>query len=132
MRDMKTITNIKKELRLYQWDKEIKDIEFDTIHTPKGNTPMERVEIDSIDIPTYIDETPLDLLDNQITIQTLFEEAKLSDRQIEVLQMFYGLGCEELTTHQISEKLGLGICRIQQIKEKSIRMLRKIKNNIQL
>ena len=129
---MKTITNIKKELRLYQWDKEIKDIEFDTIHTPKGNTPMERVEIDSIDIPTYIDETPLDLLDNQITIQTLFEEAKLSDRQIEVLKMFYGLGCEELTTHQISEKLGLGICRIQQIKEKSIRMLRKIKNNIQL
>ena len=129
---MKTITDIKKELRLYQWDKEIKDIEFDTIHTPKGNTPMERVEIDSIDIPTYIDETPLDLLDNQITIQTLFEEAELSDRQIEVLKMFYGLGCEELTIHQISEKLGLGVCRVNQIKQKSIRMLRKIKNNIQL
>ena len=129
---MKTITDIKKELRLYQWDKEIRDIEFDTIHTPKGNTPMERVEIDSISIPTYIDETPLDLLDNQTTIQILFKEAGLSDRQIEVLQMFYGLGCEELTIYQISEKIGLGVCRVQQIKEKSIRMLRKIKNNIQL
>lgn len=129
---MKTITDIKKELRLYQWDKEIRDMEFDTIHTPKGNTPMERVEIDSIDIPTYIDETPLDLLDNQTTIQILFKEAGLSDRQIEVLQMFYGLGCEELTIYQISEKIGLGVCRVQQIKEKSIRMLRKIKNNIQL
>jgi len=132
MRDMKTITDIKKELRLYQWDKEIRDMEFDTIHTPKGNTPMERVEIDSIDIPTYIDETPLDLLDNQTTIQILFKEAGLSDRQIEVLQMFYGLGCEELTIYQISEKIGLGVCRVKQIKEKSIRMLRKIKNNIQL
>ena len=129
---MKTITEIKKELRLYQWDKEIRDMEFDTIHTPKGNPPMERVEIDSIDIPTYIDETPLDLLDNQTTIQILFKEAGLSDRQIEVLQMFYGLGCEELTIYQISEKIGLGVCRVQQIKEKSIRMLRKIKNNIQL
>ena len=129
---MKTITDIKKELRLYQWDKEIRDMEFDTIHTPKGNTPMERVEIDSIDIPTYIDETPLDLLDNQTTIQILFKEAGLSDRQIEVLQMFYGLGCEELTIYQISEKIGLGVCRVKQIKEKSIRMLRKIKNNIQL
>ena len=129
---MKTITDIKKELRLYQWDKEIRDMEFDTIHTPKGNTPMERVEIDSIDIPTYIDETPLDLLDNQTTIQILFKEAGLSDRQIEVLQMFYGLGCEELTIYQISEKIGLGVCRVNQIKQKSIRMLRKIKNNIQL
>ena len=129
---MKTITEIKKELRLYQWDKEIRDIEFDTIHTPKGNTPMERVEIDSIDIPTYIDETPLDLLDNQTTIQILFKEAGLSDRQIEILQMFYGLGCEELTIYQISEKIGLGVCRVNQIKQKSIRMLRKIKNNIQL
>ena len=129
---MKTITDIKKELRLYQWDKEIRDTQFDTIHTPSGQTPLEKVEIDSIDIPTYIDETPLDVMDNQITIQILFEEAGLSDRQIEVLKMFYGLGCEELTTHQISEKLGLGVCRINQIKEKSIRMLRKIKNNIQL
>ena len=129
---MKTITDIKKELRLYQWDKEIKDIEFDTIHTPKGNTPMERVEIDSIDIPTYIDETPLDVMDNQTTIQILFKEAGLSDRQIEVLQMFYGLGCEELTIYQISEKMGLGICRVQQIKAKSIRMLKAIKNQIEI
>ena len=91
-----------------------------------------RVEIDSISIPTYIDETPLDLLDNQTTIQILFKEAGLSDRQIEILQMFYGLGCEELTIYQISEKIGLGVCRVNQIKQKSIRMLRKNKNNIQL
>ena len=129
---MKTITDIKKELRLYQWDKEIRDTQFDTIHTPSGQTPLEKVEIDSIDIPTYIDETPLDVMDNQITIQILFEEAKLSERQIKVLQMFYGLGCKELPTHQISEKLELTVCRVNQIKEKSIRMLRKIKNNIQL
>ena len=129
---MNTITDIKKELRLYQWDKQIRDTQFDTIHTPSGQTPLEKVEIDSIDIPTYIDETPLDVMDNQMTIQILFEEAGLSDRQIEVLQMFYGLGCEELTIHQISEKLGLGVCRINQIKQKSIRMLRKIKNNIEL
>ena len=129
---MKTITDIKKELRLYQWDKEIRDTQFDTIHTPSGQTPLEKVEIDSIHIPTYIDETPLDVMDNQITIQILFEKAKLSERQIKVLQMFYGLGCKELPTHQISEKLELTVCRVNQIKEKSIRMLRKIKNNIQL
>ena len=129
---MNTITDIKKELRLYQWDKQIRDTQFDTIHTPSGQTPLEKVEIDSIDIPTYIDETPLDVMDKQMTIQILFEEAGLSDRQIEVLQMFYGLGCEELTIHQISEKLGLGVCRINQIKQKSIRMLRKIKNNIEI
>lgn len=129
---MKTITDIKKELRLYQWDKEIRDTQFDTIHTPSGRTPLEKVEIDSIDIPTYIDETPLDVMDNQITIQILFEEAGLSERQIKVLQMFYGLGCKELPTHQISEKLELTVCRVNQIKEKSIRMLRKIKNNIEI
>ena len=63
MRDMKTVTDIKKELRLYQWDMVIRNTEFDTIHTPSGHTPLEKVEIDSIDIPTYIDETPLDMMD---------------------------------------------------------------------
>lgn len=129
---MKTVTDIKKELRLYQWDMVIRNTEFDTIHTPSGHTPLEKVEIDSIDIPTYIDETPLDMMDNQTTIQILFKEAGLSDRQIEVLQMFYGLGCEELTIYQISEKMGLGICRVQQIKAKSIRMLKAIKNQIEI
>ena len=46
--------------------------------------------------------------------------------------MFYGLGCEELTIYQISEKMGLGICRVQQIKAKSIRMLKAIKNQIEI
>lgn len=129
---MNTITDIKKELRLYQSDKQIRDTEFDTIHTPAGNIPMERIEINSVDIPTYIDETPLNLLDNQITIQTLFEEAGLSEIQIKVLQMFYGLGCKEQTYYQISEKLELTACRVNQIKQKSIRMLKKIKNNIEI
>ena len=129
---MKTITKIKKELRLYQWDMEIRNTEFDTIHTPKGHTPMEKVEIDSIDIPTYIDKTSLDKMDNEMTLQILFEEAGLSDRQIEVLRMFYGLGCKELTIPQISEKIGLGIRTVQQIRCKSIRMLKKIKTQIEI
>lgn len=49
---------------------------------------------------------------------------QLSEREREVLKMFFGIGCQEMTLEEIGEKLDLTRERVRQIKEKAIIHLR--------
>ena len=49
----------------------------------------------------------------------------LSEREKEILQMFFGIGCQEMTLEEIGDKFGLTRERVRQIKEKAIRRLRQ-------
>ncbi len=48
----------------------------------------------------------------------------LTDREKEILQMFFGIGRQEMTLEEIGDKFNLTRERVRQIKEKAIRRLR--------
>lgn len=49
----------------------------------------------------------------------------LSDREKEIVKMFFGIGTQEMTLEEIGDKFGLTRERVRQIKEKAIRRLRQ-------
>ena len=48
----------------------------------------------------------------------------LTDREADIIRMFFGIACQEMTLEEIGEKFGLTRERVRQIKEKAIRRLR--------
>ena len=49
----------------------------------------------------------------------------LVERENDILRLFFGLGCREMTLEEIGERFGLTRERVRQIKEKAIRRLQK-------
>jgi RNA polymerase primary sigma factor len=96
----------------------------------------------SIDAPFNNDEEegkPLDFMEDSIFPQpdkpmmdeSLKEEidrvmSTISERQREILKMFFGHGYSEMTLEEIGEKFGLVRERVRQIKEEAIRKLRHV------
>lgn len=50
--------------------------------------------------------------------------ATLTERERDIIRMFFGIGCQERTLEEIGERFGLTRERVRQIKEKAIRRLR--------
>ncbi|MFV0346314.1 MAG: RNA polymerase sigma factor RpoD/SigA [Bacteroidales bacterium] len=50
--------------------------------------------------------------------------SSLTDRESDIVKMFFGIGCQEMTLEEIGEEFGLTRERVRQIKEKAIRRLR--------
>ena len=50
--------------------------------------------------------------------------ATLTERERDIVKLFFGIGCQEMTLEEIGEKFGLTRERVRQIKEKAIRRLR--------
>ena len=48
----------------------------------------------------------------------------LTDRETEILQMLFGIGCQEMTLEEIGDHFGLTRERVRQVKEKALRRLR--------
>jgi RNA polymerase primary sigma factor len=53
----------------------------------------------------------------------------LSDRERDIIKMFFGIGSQEMTLEEIGDKFGLTRERVRQIKEKAIRRLRTSNKN---
>lgn len=49
----------------------------------------------------------------------------LTDRESDIIKMFFGLGCQEMTLEEIGDQFQLTRERVRQIKEKAIRRLRQ-------
>ncbi len=49
----------------------------------------------------------------------------LTERESDIIKLFFGIGCQEMTLEEIGDKFGLTRERVRQIKEKSIRRLRQ-------
>jgi RNA polymerase primary sigma factor len=50
--------------------------------------------------------------------------ATLTERESDIIRLFFGIGCQEMTLEEIGERFGLTRERVRQIKEKAIRRLR--------
>ena len=74
------------------------------------------------------DDSPM--ADNTLVNESLSREidralSTLSDREKEIIQMFFGIGMQEMTLEEIGDKFGLTRERVRQIKEKAIRRLKQ-------
>ena len=74
------------------------------------------------------DDSPM--ADRSLVSESLSTEidralSTLTDREKEILQMFFGIGMQEMTLEEIGDKFGLTRERVRQIKEKAIRRLRQ-------
>lgn len=93
----------------------------------------------SIDAPFVEgeDNTLLDVMTNEdspmaddaLTQESLSSEveralSQLPDRDREIVKMFFGIGCQEMTLEEIGAKFDLTRERVRQIKEKAIRHLK--------
>jgi RNA polymerase primary sigma factor len=84
------------------------------------------------------DNSLLDVLvndDSPVADRTLMNESlsteveralsTLTDRERDIVKLFFGIGSQEMTLEEIGEKFGLTRERVRQIKEKAIRRLRQ-------
>jgi RNA polymerase primary sigma factor len=55
---------------------------------------------------------------------------QLQDRERDILKMFFGIGCQEMTLEEIGAKFDLTRERVRQIKEKAIRRLKGQKSRL--
>ena len=84
------------------------------------------------------DNSLLDVLvndDSPVADKTLINEslsteveralATLTERERDIIRLFFGINCQEMTLEEIGDKFGLTRERVRQIKEKAIRRLRQ-------
>jgi len=74
------------------------------------------------------DDAPI--ADGTLMYESLAKEidralATLTERESDIIKMFFGIGCQEVTLEEIGGKFGLTRERVRQIKEKAIRRLRQ-------
>ncbi len=74
------------------------------------------------------DDSPM--ADRSLVSESLAREidralSTLTDREKDIIQMFFGIGQQEMTLEEIGDKFGLTRERVRQIKEKAIRRLRQ-------
>ncbi|MCQ2201046.1 MAG: RNA polymerase sigma factor RpoD/SigA [Bacteroidales bacterium] len=67
--------------------------------------------------------------DRQLINESLSREIErtlstLTERESDIVKLFFGIGCQEMTLEEIGERFGLTRERVRQIKEKAIRRLR--------
>jgi RNA polymerase primary sigma factor len=67
--------------------------------------------------------------DSSLIMESLAKEigralATLTERESDIIRLFFGIGCQEMTLEEIGERFGLTRERVRQIKEKAIRRLR--------
>ena len=67
--------------------------------------------------------------DKKLLNESLMKEierslATLTERERDIIKLFFGIGVQEMTLEEIGERFGLTRERVRQIKEKAIRRLR--------
>jgi len=67
--------------------------------------------------------------DRALIMESLAKEihralATLTERESDIIRLFFGIGCQDMTLEEIGERFGLTRERVRQIKEKAIRRLR--------
>ncbi len=73
------------------------------------------------------DDSPIadrSLLNESLTREIDRALATLTERESDIIKLFFGIGVQEMTLEEIGEKFGLTRERVRQIKEKAIRRLR--------
>ena len=91
------------------------------------DTPFEEGESNSLlDVLPSSDSPTTDksLMNESLATEIDRALSTLSEREKEILQMLFGIGCQEMTLEEIGDHFGLTRERVRQVKEKALRRLR--------
>lgn len=82
-----------------------------------------------------IPDTDGPMADQPLNQESLSKEVdralkQLQERERDILKMFFGIGCQEMTLEEIGARFDLTRERVRQIKEKAIRRLKNQKNKL--
>ena len=79
-----------------------------------------------LDVLVNTDSQPADrsLINESLVREIERALATLTERERDIIKLFFGIGVQEMTLEEIGEKFGLTRERVRQIKEKAIRRLR--------
>lgn len=129
------LNDIKKEREQFQKDNQRDPLfnEIDYIAVPNCSSLHDYINEDGDEVVDIISDNMFDspdiVDDEQEIIRKKLDEAmaELSDREKEIVKMYFGMYGEEMTLEAIGDEYDLTKERIRQIKEKAIR---KIRNNI--
>lgn len=97
------------------------------------DAPLTEGEDNSLlDVLTNEDSPLADSTLNQESLAQEVDRAlrQLYDREREIVKMFFGIGCREMTLEEIGDKFDLTRERVRQIKEKAIRRLKGKKSKL--
>lgn len=97
------------------------------------DAPFQEGEDNSLlDVLTNNDSPATDEGLNRDSLSTEVERAlmQLHDRERQILKLFFGIGCQEMTLEEIGVKFDLTRERVRQIKEKAIRRLKGSKSEL--
>lgn len=97
------------------------------------DAPFQEGEDNSLlDVLTNNDSPATDESLNRDSLSTEVERAlmQLHDRERQILKLFFGIGCQEMTLEEIGVKFDLTRERVRQIKEKAIRRLKSSKSDL--
>lgn len=85
-----------------------------------------------LDVLSNDDSPSADASLNQESLSREVDRAlkQLNDRERDILRMFFGIGCQEMTLEEIGSKFDLTRERVRQIKEKAIRRLKGQKSKL--
>ena len=85
-----------------------------------------------LDVLTNDDSPMADSSLNQESLSKEVDRAlnQLSERERDIIKMFFGIGCQEMTLEEIGAKFDLTRERVRQIKEKAIRKLKGPKSHL--
>ena len=96
-------------------------------HTVSVDAPFAEGEDNSLLDVLPNNDTPMaDATLNQESLATEVERVleQLGSRERDIVKMFFGIGCPEMTLEEIGDRFDLSRERVRQIKEKAIRSLR--------
>lgn len=85
-----------------------------------------------LDVLTNDDSPMADASLNQESLEKEVDRAlhQLHEREREIVKLFFGIGCHEMTLEEIGDKFELTRERVRQIKEKAIRSLKGQKSHL--
>jgi len=126
-----TILQISKEMNI-SIDRvlDLYKLQYDTLSISTFIDEEEKTEIGKF-LPTEEGNPELNIMEIELSekIQELFTTPKLTDNEVKVLKLRFGIESDRHSQQETADKLSLTYQRIQQIEKNAIR---KIKNNPQL
>jgi len=134
------LSKIKKEIALFEQENHRLpvdgEMDLSVLNHPTCGSLNEKINEDGDEVLDVIPDNTFERPDDDIYSEEILKNqlektlSVLSDREKEIVSMYFGLDGQPMTLEQIGEEYGLTKERIRQIKEKSLRKLRANSENL--